>query len=101
MKLRDLPLRQRETVLRLWNGDCPKDVAAGMGISLKTVRQYTCTVARRLPGRGNPLQKIALWRSRLILAALPDPIKDGLKDLLGEPDLQPLNAPTPSAQVPR
>jgi hypothetical protein len=87
VRLHDLPPRQRETVLRLWEGACPKDVATGMGISLAVVRQYSCTVAKKLPGSGSPLQKIALWRARLILDALPDPIKDGLKPLLGWPEV--------------
>jgi hypothetical protein len=89
LSLLDLPPRQRETVLRLWDGACPKDVATAMRVSLAVVRQYSCAVARKLPGNGSPLQKINLWRSQLILAALPDPIKHGLKPLLSGQSLSP------------
>lgn len=99
MKLLDLPPRQRETVLRLWEGACPKDVATAMGISLAVIRQYSCTVAKKLPGSGSPLQKIALWRAQLILSALPDPIKDGLKPLLGGADLAPSQCSSPARSL--
>jgi DNA-binding NarL/FixJ family response regulator len=59
----DLHPRQRLVVLYLWSGMTPKEVASVMKVRLTTVRGTMHDIAKRLPGRTSPLQKIALWKA--------------------------------------
>jgi DNA-binding CsgD family transcriptional regulator len=78
----ELSPRRREIVLHLWSGLTQKEVASCMGVRSTTVRQTIGRIAALLPGRGSNLQKIMLWRSEVILAALPEVTKMQLKPLL-------------------
>lgn len=83
----DLPARQRETVLYLWTGHSPKQVAAAMRISPKTVKHYIGQVAGRLPERCGNIQKIMLWQLRVLCPERADPTFSQLLAHLAPPTL--------------
>jgi DNA-binding NarL/FixJ family response regulator len=62
----DLHPRQRLVVLYLWSGMTPKEVASVMKVKVTSVRSTMHDIANRLPGRTNPLQKIALWKAEYL-----------------------------------
>lgn len=72
----------RELVLLLWAGSSQKQAARSMGISVATVHGYVSRIGGMLPGTGNSSHKIILWRSEVILAALPDTTILALKPVL-------------------
>jgi hypothetical protein len=78
--LEDLRPRQRETVILLWNGLSPKQVAAAMHIARDTVDTYLGEVAQRLGGTCGPIQRIMLWQAELLRAGI-NPLNPSFSEL--------------------
>ena len=68
--MKPLTPQQRRVVVLLVGGLGYKRIAAGMGISERTVKLHVKRAAHHLPGEGSPRTKLLVWAP--VLLALPN-----------------------------
>jgi DNA-binding NarL/FixJ family response regulator len=68
--VKPLTPQQRRVAVLLVGGLGYKRIAAGMGISERTVKMHVKHAVRGLPGEGSPRTKLLLWAP--VLLAMPN-----------------------------
>jgi DNA-binding NarL/FixJ family response regulator len=63
---RPLTGRQRTIVVCVVGGAGYKQIAARLGISVRTVRQHVENIAAALPGEGAPRNRVMAWAHELL-----------------------------------
>lgn len=61
----DLTPREKDIVREVARGSTCPEIADRLGLSPHTVRTYVQNVAKKLPGRGQPMQKIMRYGTRV------------------------------------